>query len=163
MTERRVGWKPFKESLKIPGNKNFHNFAPIVRSGQLTHKNMLARKQPSNAFSKQWVSRNGYNILPANLGGIQIQNPDPVVAEPNELLKPMPSTGFYRPSNRVNVVKSLPNGEFFARPENIPANYSAAVYAKPLVMPVYVPRRTNGAPIPKRTRRRRTTRRAKKN
>jgi hypothetical protein len=155
MTERHVGWKPFKMSLKFPGIKNFHNFAPIVRSGQLTHKNMLARNRPSNGFSKQWTSLNGYNILPSNLGGIQIQNPDPVVAEPNEPWKPMPSTGLYRPSNRKNVVNSLPKGEFFARPENIPANYLAGVYAKPLVMPVYVPRRTNGAPIPKRTRRRR--------
>jgi hypothetical protein len=149
MTERSVRWNPVKESLKI--HKNFLNSAPLYRNGQLTHKNMAARRQPSNAFSKQWVSREGYNVLPANLGGIQIQNPEPVVSEPNEPWRPMPSTGIYSPSGRKNALKSFPNGELFARPENIPANYTAGVYARPLVMPVYVPRRTNGAPIPKRT------------
>ena len=160
MTERSVRWNPVKESLKI--HKNFLNSAPLYRNGQLTHKNMAARRQPSNAFSKQWVSREGYNVLPANLGGIQIQNPEPVVPEPNEPWRPMPSTGIYSPSGRKNALKSFPKGELFARPENIPANYTAGVYARPLVMPVYVPRRTNGGPIPKRVKRNRT-RKAKKN
>jgi hypothetical protein len=154
MTERRVGWKPLKES--------YHNFAPIIRSGHLTHKNYITRETPSNTFSTQWVSGQGYNLTPSNIGGIEIQNPDPVVAEPNEPWKPMASTGLYRPSNRHNVLNSLPKGDFFVKPENIPENYVAGVYTKPLIMPVYVPRRTNGAPVPKRSKRRRTYR-ARKN
>ena len=141
-----VSWSNYKKT------SNFNSaLAPEERKGQLRGTNLS--NGPSSTFSSQWNTKQGYNVRPSSLGGIQISNPNPVVAEPNEPWKPMPSTGFYRPSNRKNVLNSLPKGEFLARPENIPANYTAGVYARPLVMPVYVPRRTNGAPIPKRSRR----------
>ena len=144
MSRRKVTFHNLKEA------KN--NQASLERPGHRVSKYYIRDPRPSANFGSQWlIAGQGYNVLPANLEGIQIQNPDPVVPEPNEPWRPMPSTGIYSPSGRKNALKSFPKGELFARPENIPANYTAGVYARPLVMPVYVPRRTNGAPIPKRT------------
>ena len=158
MSTRKVSWSPAKYANR---NKNIA-FVPNGRVGQLRHKNFMT-KGPSANFGLQWYTKTGYNPMATSPGGVQIQNPNPVVLEPNEPFTAMP-TGWYPKEYRKPISGSSPNNVR----SFVPPAFNAGIPASLLVMSPYVPKPTDPKPgntmkipykkgatrrLPKRTRR----------
>jgi hypothetical protein len=151
MEKKAVSWNKYKKS------KFNSALAPEERNGQLRGTNLS--NGPSPSFSSQWLTKRGYNIHPSSLGGIQIRNPNPVVFEPNEPREPLPIGFYYSANTRKNFLAKIKNDPSPNKFKNRWASYRVSS----IELPEYVPKPTNGAPIPKRnkTKRRKQSRKRK--
>lgn len=152
MEKKAVSWSNRKTS------KFNSALAPEERKGQLRGRNLYTGPSPS--FSSQWITKQGYNVRPSSLGGIQIRNPNPVVFEPNEPRDPIPTGFYYSANTRKNFLKTIPKNDPFPNKfQNRWPSYSVSS----IELPEYVRKPTNDAPIPKRnkTKRRKQSRKRK--
>lgn len=140
MSSRNVWFNPVKEAN--------HNIAYLEREGQRGPANI--HTGPSANFEKQWLSGKGYNYeAQSKYVGTPVENPNRNKWGPNEPNVPRyipPAQGRYPTWFRKHIVAGLTAN---SPPLNVPPTHQVGYHVPPQVMPYYIPKATNEAPIPK--------------
>jgi len=143
MSKRKVTFHNVKEA------KN--NTALVERTEGIVSKNYIKDPKPSATFGSQWrISGQGYNLnpLPNNIAA-QIINPNsnnPRRIEFNEpYIIPQPE-GWYSRVGRGNLPVIYSTNNLASL---VPEEHQRGYFAMPEVLPLMVPKATNGAPVPR--------------